>query len=202
MLKVGITGGIGTGKSTVCKIFAAIGIPVLDSDLLAKQIVHHNPQVRRQIASLFGEDIYANNSLDKTLLAKRAFANKENTELLNSIVHPIVAIESEKWFEAQRNIAFAIKEAALLIESGTYESLDFIVGVSASESTRIERLLKRPGIAGEQDIQQRIARQMPEAEKQKHYTFTIQNNDNDALLPQVWAVYEQLCTLSNGKAKH
>jgi dephospho-CoA kinase len=198
VLRVGITGGIGTGKSTVCAILRVLGVPVLDSDSVAKEIIENNSTAQRQISLTFGEDIFNHGKLNKGLLASRAFESSDKIKLLNSIVHPIVAQESEKWFTDQQAYRFAVKEAALLIESGSHHSVDCIIGVIAPLETRIKRLLASGRFSTKHDIEQRIKQQMPEEEKQKLYTFTIHNSDASALLPQLWPLYNKLCALHDG----
>ena len=123
MLQIGITGGMGTGKSTVCKIFQSLGVPVLNTDELAKQLYLSNAFLQQKIKDAFGENIFDNNILNKKLLAARAFSSAEKTTLLNRIVHPIVFAAIEDW-QRHQNSKYAIRESALLIESSNYTKLD------------------------------------------------------------------------------
>jgi dephospho-CoA kinase len=191
MLKVGITGGIGTGKSTVCKIFAAFNIPILDSDSLAKNIVANNETVHQQLIKIFGDDIFVDGILQKQVLASKAFSSAENTAKLNAIVHPQVHIETEAWFSKQKSL-YAIKEAALLIETEVYKKLDVLIGIVAPEDVRIHRVLQRDKHLSLQEVQQRISRQMPEADKTAYYHHTIINDDVQLLLPQVLSLHHLL----------
>jgi dephospho-CoA kinase len=191
MLKVGITGGIGSGKSTVCKIFTAFNIPILDSDKLAKQIVATDPIIRKNLITFFGSDIFVDGILQKQVLASKAFTSTENTAKLNAIIHPQVQIETEEWFSKQKSL-YAIKEAALLIESNAYKNLDIVIGVIASDEIRIQRVIQRDKQLSVADVQQRISRQMPEKEKAAHYHYTIINDDVHLLLPQVLNLHHLL----------
>jgi dephospho-CoA kinase len=192
MLAVGITGGIGTGKSTVCKIFAALGIPILYADDLAKQLVQNDEQIRQAIQLHFGVDIYNQQGvLNKKLLAERAFANEENTTKLNSILHPIVIEKSKEWHALQTSAPYTIKEAALLIESGSYEDCDFVIGVQSPLALRIERAMLRDNATRNQ-IEARIQKQMPEEEKATYCDFIIQNSNEHLLIPQVLQIHQQL----------
>ncbi len=196
MLKVGITGGIGSGKSTVAKIFKSIGIPILNADEVAKNILATNKDVQAKVMQAFGLDVFENGILQKKVLAAKAFASLESTTLLNSIIHPATIAYGNKWFINQKGY-YAIKEAALLIETKNYTNLDFVIGVEAPLDIRIERVMQRDGLDKEAVIQ-RVNKQLADEEKRPFYNFIIKNN-NEVLLPQVWAVHQQLITLSHGK---
>jgi dephospho-CoA kinase len=198
MLKVGITGGIGSGKSTVCKIFAAFNIPILDSDALAKNIVANNEIVHQQLVKVFSDDIFIDGILQKQILARKAFSSAENTAKLNAIVHPQVQLETEEWFSKQKSL-YAIKEAALLIESNAYKKLDVLIGIVAPQDVRIQRVLHRDKNLSLQDVQQRMSRQMPEAEKAAYYQYTIINDEVQLLLPQVLSLHHLLLQKCNEK---
>jgi dephospho-CoA kinase len=201
MLKVGITGGIGTGKSTVCKIFAAFNIAILDSDTLAKQIVANNVDARQKIIDTFGEDVFVSGVLQKQILATKAFSSAENTAKLNAIIHPQVQLETEEWFSKQTSL-YAIKEAALMIESGAYKKLDVLIGISAPEDVRIKRVLHRDKKLTAHEVLQRISRQMPEADKVAYCHYTIINDDVQLLLPQVLSLHHLLLQKCYEKQKH
>jgi dephospho-CoA kinase len=201
MLKVGITGGIGAGKSTVCKIFAALNIPILDSDALAKQIIATNAQVHKQLIEAFGDDIFLHGELQKQILASKAFANEQSTATLNAIIHPLVQQETEHWF-AQQETQYAIKEAAVMIESGSHKKLDLLIGVTTPEHTRIERVLQRNPNLSIAEIQQRIAKQMPENEKAKFYDYNIINDGKQLVLPQVLHIHNLILHKCHEKEKH
>jgi dephospho-CoA kinase len=194
ILKVGITGGIGSGKSTICKIFATLGVPILDADALAKHIIATDLIVREAVCKAFGEDVFANGILQKQILAARAFASEADTQLLNSIVHPAVEKHSLDWFAKQASHHYAIKEAAILIESGAYKHVDVVIGVNCAADIRVQRVLSRNPQLSVAQIQQRISKQISDEERQAYCHFNIINDGSAALIPQVLALHS---TLSN-----
>jgi dephospho-CoA kinase len=200
MLKIGITGGIGSGKSTVCKIFKSFGVPILDSDKVAKYVMQNNERVLQQLISLFGEEIYTNSILQFNILSKKVFGDTQKLQRLNAIVHPAVATYTANW-QSQQHSNYTIKEAAILIESGAYKEVDYIIGVVTSEATRIDRIKIRTPHLSEKDIKNRINQQMPEEDKIAFYDFTINNNVLDLLLPQALTIHEKIIDLSSGAIK-
>ncbi len=196
MLKVGLTGGIGTGKSTVGKIFTCLGIPVINSDIVAKQLYTTNIDLQNTITKAFGKEIFINGILQKDILAKIVFSTTENTALLNSIVHPYVIEYINHWTNKQV-APYCIKESALLIESKTYLQQDVVIGVTAPLPLRIQRVQQRDNITLAQ-IEQRISKQIPEEDKLKMYNYTITNNDVVAILPQVLHLHKLLLEKANG----
>jgi len=193
MLQIGITGGMGTGKSTVCKIFKSLGVPVLNTDELAKQLYLSNAFLQQKIKDAFGENIFDNNILNKKLLAARAFSSAEKTTLLNRIVHPIVFAAIEDW-QRHQNSKYAIRESALLIESSNYTKLDYIIGVTSAMPIRLQRIIARDNCST-QEVIDRINKQMPDDLKSKFYHFTITNEPDKLLLPQVMQIHQQLLAL-------
>jgi dephospho-CoA kinase len=182
MLKVGITGGIGSGKSTVCAFFEVLGIPVFYADDAAKQAMDDDIQLRARISELFGAGIYINGKLDRPALSKAVFGQPEKLTALNALVHPAAIAAAERWMEQQR-CAYVIKEAAIFFESGSNKSMDIMIGVSAPEELRIKRATIR-GLSRE-NVLARISRQMNEEEKMKRCDYVILNDDRHALIPQV-----------------
>jgi dephospho-CoA kinase len=191
MLKVGITGGIGTGKSTVCKIFACLGVPVLDTDALAKQLMNTNVELQIKLQQSFGDDVIVNGQVLRKKLASRAFASEHQTQLLNTIVHPYVFAAIDAW-DAKQNAIYTIRESALLIETGSYKKLDIIIGITAPDSLRMQRILNRNISETAITIQARMDKQMPEKEKQQFYDFTINNGGEQLLIPQVLQIHQQI----------
>lgn len=183
MLRIGITGGIGSGKSTVCRIFKILGIPIFDADMVAKTIMEEDVNLMEHIKQSFGTASYVDGRLDRAYLAQTVFNNQQALNRLNALVHPVVIQAGEDWF-ARQHAPYAIKEAALLFESGSYKDHDYNILVSADKETRIRRVMARDGVKREQ-VLSRIEKQMPEEQKQKLADFTIDNNDNIALIPQV-----------------
>jgi dephospho-CoA kinase len=193
MLKIGITGGIGSGKTTICRLFETLRVPIYYSDDAAKWLLQHNPEVRAQVSNLFGSTAYLpDGTLDRQALASVAFQNPEKMSLLESIVHPAVWQHSQQWLSQQApNTPYIIKESALLFESGAYTQLDKIITVTAPIDLRIARVMQRDQ-KSEADIRQRIARQMPDEDKINRSDFVIYNDGTQALIPQVLHIHQTL----------
>lgn len=191
MYKVGITGGIGSGKSTVCRVFSLLGIPVYYADDAAKEIMHKDEQLKASIKHHFGENIYdENGQLQRAALGKIVFNDKDKLELLNSLVHPATIRQGEEW-AARQQAPYVIKEAALLFESGSAASLDVIIGVTAPQPLRILRVMKRDNVSRE-DVLARMYKQIEEPVKMKLCDFVIHNDDQQMVIPQVLKLHAQL----------
>lgn len=190
MLKVGITGGIGSGKTVVCQVFETLGIPVFNADAAAKFLMEQDMVLIEQIKSLFGKEVYKGKELQREKLAAVIFQNKEKRNALNSIVHPATIAYGKKWME-QQTAPYALKEAAILFESGSHKELDKIICVYAPLEMRIQRSMQRDGATREK-IESRIATQMNEEEKMKLCDFVIVNDDKTAIIPQVLKIHEEL----------
>lgn len=210
MLKLGITGGIGSGKSVVSRLFAQLGIPVFDSDKVAKILIDTDPEIRRELISVFGDDIYlpAGKGLDRKKVGSIVFQNKKALGTLNAITHPPVILAAKKWMDQQEKTyeakksewlatknqnrhtviippaLYVIKEAALLFESGTNKPLDFILGVYADRGTRVRRVIQRDGLSAEA-VEARMAKQMDEEKKMNLCDGIIINDGQQLLWPQV-----------------
>lgn len=190
---VGITGGIGSGKSLVCKIFNILGIPSYDADSRARVLMHENKKVKLDILKTFGESAYQEDgSLNREWMAGEVFSNESKLKLLNGIVHPAVGKDFAKWVEENLGAPWLIKEAALLFESGSYKNLDFIITVTAPESLRIKRVLARDPHRSEAQIRDIIKKQMSEAEKTARSQAVIINDEKEMVLPQVLKLYKEL----------
>jgi dephospho-CoA kinase len=194
MLKVGITGGIGSGKSTVARLFQLLGVPVYFADDAAKELMNTNEELRGALIKNFGETVYENGQLNRARLAATVFNKPELLALLNSLVHPIVIADATAWIQKQ-NAPLVMKEAAIFFESGSYVEMDFIIGVYAPESIRIKRVMLRDG-ADEKAIRERMSRQMNEEEKMKRCDFVLHNDEETLLIPQVIMLYKKLAGLS------
>ena len=190
MLKVGLTGGIGSGKSTVARIFELLGVPVYYSDDRAKDLMNNDGKLKQEIIAIFGEDAYIENGLNRTYISSIVFSNKEKLQQLNEVVHPAVATDFENWC-TQQNVPFIVKEAAILIESGAYKHLDKIVVVSASEKERVRRVMSRDRVE-KQQVLARMKNQISEEERLQYADFVIKNEGNQHLIPQVQQVCEEL----------
>ncbi len=194
VIKVGITGGIGSGKTTVCKMFEELGVPVYYSDDRAKYLMQHEHHLIDEIKKSFGDDVYENCKLNRKLLAERVFNDKAKLDLLNSLVHPAVFRDTERWLEEQkeRKVPYVIKEAALLVETGSYKTLDKLIVVTAPLDTRIKRVMTRDQLELE-EVQARVRNQLPESEKVKLADFVITNDKYlDHLQKQVKDIHFRL----------
>jgi dephospho-CoA kinase len=193
MLKVGITGGIGSGKTLVCSVFQCLGIPIYSSDAAAKIILDTDPTVKKALSGLFGMEVYTETgSLNRKALADIVFRQPESLVKLNQIVHPLVRTHFLNWVEKNNKAPYVIKEAAILIESGAHKDVDVIVAVYAPEKKRIERAVQRDGISAEA-VLSRIKRQMPEQEKLELSDYILYNDDRQMLLPQVLKMHNFFC---------
>jgi dephospho-CoA kinase len=194
MLKIGLTGGIGSGKSTVAKVFEVLGIPVYYADDAAKRLMNEDDALKQQLITHFGKDTYINGVLNRAHLSTLVFNNKEKLELLNSLVHPATIADATQWFSKQSS-PYVIKEAALLFESGTADGLDKIIGVRAPETLRIKRVMDRDKVTAE-EVKRRMNNQMQESIKMKLCDYIIENNEQQAVLPQVLHLHQQLSELA------
>ena len=190
MKQVGITGGIGSGKSTVCKIFETLNVPVFYADNEAKILMNSNEILKTEIANTFGKDVYKNNELDRKKLAQLVFNNPEALSKLNALVHPKVGVAYQSWLQKQ-NHPFVLKEAAILLESGSNKNLDEVIYVSAPESLRIKRVCLRDGVEVDQ-VQSRIKNQWPEEKKLKLSDHVVINDDIKMVIPQVLKLNQRL----------
>jgi dephospho-CoA kinase len=190
--QVGITGGIGSGKSVVCRIFKTLGIAIYDADSRAKELMTTDGILIHEIKKEFGNLSYhPDGKLDRSFLARMVFQDDARLKKLNELVHPRVAIDYQHWVEDQKS-PYVIREAALLYETGADKLVDFMMVVSAPESVRIARVLKRDVHRTEADVKAIMARQMPEEEKIKRADAVIVNDERQALLPQVLKLHERL----------
>ena len=194
VLKIGLTGGIGSGKTTVAKIFELLGTPVYYADEASKRLYHTNKQLMAGLKKHFGEDVYTNELLNRSKLAAIVFNDPSKLELLNSLVHPLTIKDAEEWMQKQ-NVPYIIKEAALLFEAGSAKGLDFVVGVSAPEELRIKRVMDRDGIKKE-EVLSRIERQMDEKTKMSLCDFVVKNDEEELVIPQVLALHERFLEMS------
>lgn len=193
MLKIGITGGIGSGKSTVAKVFEVLGIPVYYADDAAKQLMNKDENLKEKITKQFGNQVYTDGKLNRTYLSEIVFNNPEKLALLNSLVHPAILKDAERWMQ-QQTTPYAIKEAALIFESGAQQHLDYVIGVTAPAPLRIHRTMQRDAITRE-EVVARMDKQMDDTIKMKLCHFIIKNDEQEMLLPQVIALHEKLLKL-------
>ena len=190
MLRVGLTGGIGSGKTTVARMFETLGIPLYYADDAAKRLLNTDPALKSAVQQLFGEACYTNGVLNRSYLASIVFNDSEKLAALNQLVHPATIADSNAWFLHQET-DYAIREAALLFESGAAEGLDYVIGVSAPAPLRIQRVMLRDG-SNEEDVKKRMATQLQDTIKLKLCDWVVINDEREALLPQVLSLHEQL----------
>lgn len=192
MLKIGITGGIGAGKSTVAGIFKVLGVPVFDADTTAKNILNSDLVLREQIIAAFGLETYKNGLLDRKYLATLVFNNPDQLAKLNALVHPATINAANVWAKhwEEQGSPYIVKEAALLFEAGTNVGLDFIIGVTAPEDLRITRVMARDHISRE-EVVKRIRHQLDDTKKMERCHIVFDNNEKVLLIPQVLALHQQ-----------
>jgi len=188
-LKIGITGGIGSGKTFICRLFEALGIPVYNADEEAKRLMNTDIRIKEKLIAQFGEATYKDGLLDRAFLANMVFSDKDKLELLNGIVHPIVIQEAKDWAERQTT-RYSLKEAALLFESGSYKELNYTILVTAPIDIRIQRVIERDGTT-EQQVRERMNKQLSDEEKLQLADFVIVNDGITPLLPQVWTLHQK-----------
>ena len=192
--KVGITGGIGSGKTTVCKLFEQLGVPVYYADDRAKYLMQHEHHLIDEIKKHFGAEVYTDGQLNRKQLSEKVFKDKAKLAILNSLVHPAVFHDVAMWMAEQeeKKQPYSLKEAALLVETGSYKDLDKLIVVTAPLDIRIKRVSERDSINSD-EVMARVKNQLPEAEKVKLADFVIKNDaDLEHLQKQVIAIHEQL----------
>ena len=187
---IGLTGGIGSGKSTVAKIFAQFGIPVLDADATAKAIMNEDSSVKTKLIELFGTEAYKESQLNRPYIAQLVFDDAFKLQQLNAIIHPITIQYAKDW-ALKQSAPYVIKEAALFFESGSAEGVDKIIGVTAPKHIRIQRVMQRDQISREEVIK-RMEHQIEDSLKMKLSDWVIQNDDMHLLIPQVLAIHNEI----------
>lgn len=191
MKKIGITGNIGSGKSTLTKVFSLMGIPVYDADSRAKWLMQNQPEIQRGLIAIFGEEVYDHNQiLNRVYLANLVFQQPNLLAQLNALVHPLVFADFDHWLAIQ-NAPYIVKEAALLIESESYKQLDELILVCAPEHIRIQRTMERDGTSREA-VEARMKNQMEESLKIPFAKYIVQNDGTQLLIPQIMRIHEML----------
>ena len=189
-IQIGITGGIGSGKSTVAQLFEEMGVPVYYADSEAKELMNIDSDIKGAIIKLFGEEAYKEGQLNRAFIASKVFGNETKLAQLNAIVHPKVAKHFEEWVTKQ-STKFVMKEAAILVETGGYKELDELFVVTADENLRIQRVMKRDNVAKDL-VESRIKNQISDAERNQYATWIFKNNEGDDLKLQVAQCWEYL----------
>ena len=190
MLQIGVTGGIGSGKSLVCQIFKHLGIPVYDADYRARWLLSNNSALITAVKETFGEQAYdQQNQFDRQFMAEQVFNQNEQVNKLNQLVHPLVGLDYQKWV-GQYDAPYVIKEAALLIESGGYKNLDKLITIYASENLRIKRISQRDPHRSMDQIKAIISKQTTEGTRQDLADYVIRNDENELVIPQVLLLHQ------------
>ncbi len=191
-LLIGLTGGIGSGKSTVARIFQILGIPVYFADDRAKLLMNKDPKLIQEIKKEFGPESFTEEGiLNRKYLASTVFSDPEKVKKINSLVHPVVGKDFKNWVEKQQS-PYLIKEAALIFETGSNKSLDAVINVSSPLKIRLARVLMRDPHRNEVQINQIIDQQLPDEQKNELADFVIKNTDNKLLIPQVLEVHQKI----------
>ena len=197
MLKLGITGGMGSGKTTACRLFELWGIPVYYADARAKALMTEDPALRKDLIRTFGKDIYhADGTLNRPYLAGLVFENEPMLKKLNGLVHPAVNQDHERWHLKQKNVPYTLKEAALLFESGSYKQLDAVITVTAPLELRIKRTMQRDRTTRDA-VLNRIRHQLSEAERNSRAQYVLHNNEQHSLIEQVAQLHQELCSTNH-----
>ncbi|WP_395804912.1 dephospho-CoA kinase [Daejeonella sp.] len=196
MLKIGITGGIGSGKTTVCRIFELLGIPVFYADNVAKTIMQTDSQLKNEILNVFGTESYSiDGQLNRPYISSIVFKDQSQLNKLNALVHPAVFRAFDRWISEQKEVPYILKEAALLYESESYKMCDLSILVISPESTRISRIKARDHIS-EEEIMLRMKRQFSDEQKMKLANHILINDENRLLIPQILDLHQQFLKIS------
>lgn len=190
VIKLGITGGIGSGKTSVCRVFKVLGIPVFSADFEAKNIMDNDESIKLRINSIAGKELYMSGTLDRAELASMIFNNKQLLEKVNLLIHPIVFENFVRW-ASEQNAPYVIMEAAILFENGACDIVDKIATVVAPAEQRIERIMRRNNLSREQ-ILMRMKNQMDDDEKVKRSDYVILNSEKDMIIPAILRIHEEL----------
>lgn len=191
MIRVGITGGIGSGKSIIARVLSELGYPVFNSDLEAKRLMQSDPEVVSRIRGLFGTDAYLEAAIDRQYIAERVFNNPELLSKLNAIVHPAVRLEFEQFISRNSNCSIVFNEAAILFETGAYKNFNFNILVTAPLELRISRVVKRDNVS-RQHVMERINNQWSDDQKIPLSDFVFLNDDREPVLAQLLRVIDRL----------
>ncbi|HAP01427.1 MAG TPA: dephospho-CoA kinase [Bacteroidetes bacterium] len=191
MLRIGITGGIGSGKTTVSRVFETLGIPVFSADDAAKKLQEENHEVITGIKNIFGEGIYSAGKLNRKSVAEKVFTDVSLLKKLNDIVHPATVRAFDEWLKNHSDKKYILKEAAILYETGLYQSLDKTILVTAPLNLRVERIMKRDNVSAA-EVQARIKNQMSDEEKIPLADFVIVNDEQQSIIKQVMEINSKL----------
>lgn len=189
---IGITGGIGSGKSIVAKVFSTLGTPVYNSDDRARWLTNHDTKIMAEIRALFGPEAYDDSGqYNRTLVAAKVFANAELLQRLNGIIHPAVREDTRRWMQEHAGKSYLLKEAAIMSKAGNQNDLDYVIAVLAPEELRINRVLKRDPQRTREDVKSIIKSQVSDEYRMSIADFVIQNDEGHPVLPQVLRLHEK-----------
>lgn len=195
-LEIGVTGGIGSGKSLVCKIFSLLGVPVYNADNRARWLTNNDQNIKQSLIAEFGSQAYNESGLNRDYMAGKVFNDPEQLSILNGIVHPAVGKDYDQWVNEHHEHAYVIKEAALIFEAGSYKRLDKVINVSAPEELRIARVLQRDPFRTEKEVKSIIEKQMAESERQQRADYNVYNDEKQMLIPQILNLHKEILSLS------
>jgi len=199
--KVGLTGGIGTGKSIVARIFLCLGVPVYDADFHARELMNLSEVIKQKIIHHFGDNAYLGNKINRDYLSKRVFNHPEELQVLNSIVHPEVANHFEEWCRNHNDHQYILKEAALLFETDSFRQLDRVILVTSPIVLRMQRIKNRDPFRSENEIKAIMERQWKDVMKIDKSDFLIKNDESELIIPQVLTIHQSLLGLPKAKLK-
>jgi dephospho-CoA kinase len=197
VLRVGLTGGIGSGKSTVAQIFEVLGISVYYADIAAKKLMNEDAELRSAITTIFGKQAYVNNILDRKYISSIVFSDPAKLQQLNALVHPVTKKDGEAWMQQQTS-PYAMHEAALIFEAKVSDRLDLVIGVSSPIELRIKRAMERDKVSRD-EVLKRMDQQLDEDLKMSKCDFVLINDEQQLLIPQVLELHEKLISLSKQK---
>ena len=195
---VGITGGIGSGKSLVCKAFSHLGVPIYEADTRARKLMEENLELVKSIKNSFGEECYlSDGKLNREFLANKVFNDESALQQLNELVHPKVGADFKQWTALHSDAEYVIKEAALIIESGAYKSMDKLLVIKASKKIRIERVLLRDPFRSKSEIEAIVDKQLSDTEFGQYADYSINNNEEQLLLPRIIKLHDTFLQLAS-----
>jgi len=188
--KLGVTGGIGSGKTTVCRVFGVLGVPVFSADAEAREVMDIDTGIILRINTIAGKNLYENGSLDRTELARLIFNNERLLEKINALVHPVVFSRFREW-EKKQDAPYVIMEAAILFESGASKIVDRILTVIAPMEERVNRVIHRSNLTREQ-VLERMRNQMDDNQRIEGSNYVINNSENDMIIPEILRIHEDI----------
>lgn len=191
MIRIGITGGLGSGKSHICGIFLRLKIPVYTADIESKKLTDTDPEIRHEITSAFGSELYTNNGVNRIRLAEIIFTDPSKLKKINAIIHPRVASHFKLWCMQHHNAPYVLHESAIILESGVFRNFEKVITVYSPDEMRLHRVLQRPNMTREKALAI-MKNQLPDSEKIKQSDFIIYNDESRLVTPQVLAIHKKL----------